>query len=156
MENGLAVLQQRGEKMRDIKFRMWHKQIKQMYNVGMINFEQRFIFIKHSLNYTQSSFAMEEVELMQFTGLHDKNGKEIYEGDVVRKLVWNELKFEAEGDGKDYSYAKVQYIDELASFHLVNKDNKILWELSEDKYNIEVAGNIYENSDLLKGADNIE
>ena len=71
-------------------------------------------------------------------------------GDIVRKLIWNELKFEAEGDGQQYSYAKVQYINELASFHLVNKDDKILWDLADDKYNIEVAGTIYDNLELLK------
>ena len=88
----------------------------------------------------------------QFTGLHDKNGKEIYEGDIVSKETFDDTK----PNYRNISYAKVVWIEELASYHLVNKDEKILWDLAYDKYNIKVSGNIYENSDLLKGADNIE
>lgn len=66
-------------------------------------------------------------------------------GDIVRKEVFNDIKF----DNKAYSYAKIMWIEEFAGFYLVNKNNKILWEVSEDKYNIEVIGNVWENSDLL-------
>lgn len=48
------------------------------------------------------------------------------------------------------SYAKVVYIEEFAGFYLINKNNKILWEVGEDKFNIEVAGNIYDNPELLE------
>lgn len=81
-----------------------------------------------------------------------KNGKEIYEGDIVSKETFDDTK----PNYRSISYAKVVWIKELAGYHLLNKDDKILWDLAYDKYNIEVAGNIYENSDLLKGADNIE
>lgn len=47
------------------------------------------------------------------------------------------------------SYAKVMWIVEFAGFYLVNKNNKILWEVSEDKYNIEVIGDVWDNPDLL-------
>ena len=128
--------------MREIKFRLWND-----YDKKMMNWNE---LLQRNL---PNIFTIPSYQkwLMQYTGLKDKNGKEIYEGDIVKKLIWNELKFEAEGDGQDYSYAKVQYIEELASFHLVNKNNKILWEVGEDKYNIEVAGNIYDNPELLKG-----
>jgi len=42
------------------------------------------------------------------------------------------------------------YIEELAGFYLVNKKNKILWEVSQDKYNIAVVSTIYENPELVK------
>ena len=41
------------------------------------------------------------------------------------------------------------WIEELAEYHLVNKKGKTLWTIGDEKNNIEVCGNIYENSDLL-------
>lgn len=86
----------------------------------------------------------------QYTGLKDIKGQAIYEGDIVKKLIWNELKFESTGDGKDYSYAKVMYIEKLTGFYLVNKENKIRWRVADDINNIEVIGNIYDNKNLLE------
>lgn len=72
--------------MRDIKFRAWHKDIKEMFEVGQITLKKEIWdyqpedrkYIGMSIPY-QPSFI-----LMQYTGLHDKNGKEIYEGDIVK------------------------------------------------------------------------
>ena len=82
---------------REIKFRAWHKDLKKMFKIGQItlekgtwNFEPNDRdFIGMSIPY-QPSFV-----LMQYTGLHDKNGKEIYEGDIIR--IKNSL-IEIEGE----------------------------------------------------------
>ena len=66
---------------REIKFRAWHKDLKKMFKIGQITLEKGIWnfepndrdFIGMSIPY-QPSFV-----LMQYTGLHDKNGKEIYE-----------------------------------------------------------------------------
>ena len=146
--------------MRDIKFRIWDKALKKYMKLkeyqdlhaievetdGTLILSPRYRFMDSMMIQTDA------FDVQQFTGLHDKNEREIYEGDIVSKETFDDTK----PNYRDISYAKVVWIEELASYHLVNKDDKILWNLASDKYNIEVAGNIYENSDLLKGADNIE
>mgnify|MGYP003132010777 CR=1 FL=1 len=82
----------------------------------------------------------EDVELMQYTGLKDKNGKEIYEGDIVRVL-----------SQKDSSTAPVVYHNCQFCFELQDDD------IGNDPYrflsgwkSVEVIGNIHENPELLE------
>ena len=70
-------------------------------------------------------------------------------GDIVSKEVFDDTK----PNYINKSYAKVVYIEELTGFYLVNKSNKILWKVADDKYNIEVVSTIYDNPELLGGED---
>jgi YopX protein len=70
---------------------------------------------------------------MQFTGLNDKNGKEIYEGDIVKN---------GHGNKADIAFGEAEFYCREHGFHF-KRQLRLLVE------NIEVIGNIYENPDLL-------
>ena len=118
--------------MREIKFRAWDKDKEEMFSSDFITLAEFFEFYG-------------KLELMQFTGLKDKNGKEIYEGDVVD--VQNEEQF------------KIEWFEDTASWIGVGvQTGKGRWfenrEMFEREFQIssiksEVIGNIYENPELL-------
>lgn len=117
--------------MREIKFRAWGPNCKTMWN-----WEQTQTLIR------ELGWEGEKI-LMQYTGLKDKNGKEIYEGDVVRcdKREWYRTKL---------CLGRVD-LDELPDYQEeVGWDYELLDMRKTDypKY-WEVIGNIYENGDLL-------
>ena len=125
---------------REIKFRMWHKKSKKMFDVESINFKDRSLNMWNSGMYTLSTFSLDDVILMQYTGLHDKNGKEIYEGDIVKALI----------SGR-WFVGKVIY--EHSGFTIDVMNNK---ELEFGRRGIiehwtEVIGNIHDNPELLGG-----
>jgi uncharacterized phage protein (TIGR01671 family) len=130
--------------MREIKFRVWHKDGRKKPDKWM-----RGPFDLAEFANDQSGYEPENKYwdgygdawvFMQFTGLHDKNGKEIYEGDIIHEYV------EADVDGKvevatDEKFAVEWYCQDLDC-------GWTLFPVSCDGY--EVIGNIYENTELLK------
>lgn len=79
--------------------------------------------------------AVDKETVGQFTGLHDKNGKEIYEGDIVKSFFVDTD--EAGNEIYKYYIIEVKYDEVLCSYKI-------------DKFmNLEVIGNIYENKELL-------
>lgn len=138
---------------REIKFRAYDKDYERMTYFDDEDYLYQCPFIlrleqvfKKDSNYDDyEDFEYKDVtdklELMQYTGLHDKNGKEIYEGDIIE---WTTL------SGKKYRFS-VEYSNKYAQYVSVNtKDVSMEYEPLGDYENIEVIGNIYENSELLE------
>ena len=126
------------------RFRVWHKTWEEMGKVTCIHFDDKQSVISMFCEEEQASSALldDEVIIMQSTGLKDKNGEEIFEGDI--------LKVE---DEVETLYVNVFWDNEHALFMLETKkynDKGALAELFEDNsYPFEVVGNIYQNQELL-------
>jgi len=132
--------------MMEIKFRAWDKDKKEMY----FNFQ---IWSDGK----GETFTGKNWELMQYTGLKDKNRKEIYEGDIVKINTLYSSPRLKKWDENYVIKADVRYVEgckfEAISFTLKGCIRKINnfdgWGLY-DSYNFEVIGNIYENPELIK------
>ena len=123
------------------RFRAWHKTWEEMGKVKRIRFddEGNVTTVLFEGKIFGANEKIEEIELMQSTGLKDKNGKEIFEGDIVdykgRKAVvkWH-------GSYASFIY---RFVDEL-------QERVSEWHpLFLAYYHFEVIGNIYENKELL-------
>lgn len=90
--------------------------------------------------------SIEKVRLMQFTGLVDKEGKEVYEGDIVKAAFM----FDGKPSENPFN-AVIVYNEHIAAFQLSYNS---VGGMSSDEiyfcYQIEVIGNIRENADLMK------
>lgn len=124
--------------MREIKFRFFAHG-KMLYDWELLTHKEWGIQTINNV-LSANTFKMELVKIMQYTGLTDKNGKEIYEGDIVKDLA-----VLPEDEERDY-ISVVEF--KWGSFLIYDKE--------KEKYNtvahstLEVIGNIYENPELLK------
>ena len=127
---------------RKIKFRIWDIENKEMLRVQELDFEPTFYGGRIAIRPDQYNdyFDTEDMILMQYTGLHDKNGKEIYEGDIVKVTYKNETEI-----------FEVRYDEENTCFRMYYKDLKFLDFAIEEVDLYEVIGNIYDNPELLGG-----
>jgi uncharacterized phage protein (TIGR01671 family) len=123
--------------MRQIKFRAWQKHHKQMVKVTRIDFNRNLITADYGEKTVPrfNTFEQDNFILMQYTGFRDKNGTEIYEGDLL---------FDKDELTRPFI---VKWDDEWAQFYVDcgGGSTDFLWKWA----NLEVIGNIYENPDLL-------
>ena len=132
------------------KYRAWYKEWKEMGRVGEIRFDLdgSVSVVLFKGNYLDVSGPREKIVLMQSTGLFDKNGKEIFEGDIIRTNAY----------GCIVGFGEYTYFEDENSptteigFYLSFLNVKPATYAPFDKYywdNCEVIGNIYENELVL-------
>jgi len=139
--------------MRTIKFRAWDKEYENMFHnaypfehlvyVEMFDDDETFQRYKHKMMVVNRKYfyfiIAKDIDLMQFTGVLDKNEKEIYEGDICRlekavyKVYWNDDRWGLEGaKGWDYDSGDYYRGDDINN-----------WD------EFEIIGNLYQNPELM-------
>ncbi|EES48643.1 hypothetical protein FC839_18145 [Clostridium botulinum] len=138
---------------REIKFRAWDKFRLKMYSVSSLVQDANLFSVggvgPHIISKDGNLVLLSEIELMQYTGLKDKNGIEIYEGDIYKNceglimtVIW---KNNSSGFVFEYKFKRI-YQGEI----YIDTNYIRLGDTSSKRWGGEVIGNIYENPNLLK------
>lgn len=147
--------------MREFKFRAWDNDDRKMFKVIRISFEEiwgdddegilmcpfdefakdKDADVRHSTNYI----------LMQYTGLKDKNGREIYEGDLYKFIISHDM-YNPESGHTTFEVVHVKAVtfEDGAFYH----GTHLLSEIIEFDDSFTYVGNIYENPELLEESQN--
>ena len=152
--------------MRSLKFRAWDKITKKYYVVSTLEYADNgelcevwladMLVTDPELN--EACRNPKDVVLEQYTGLKDKNGKEIYEGDIVQTLisgVWTTGSSDAIFGEKMWELVVFWSDDDFGFLFKVigskNQPNRVYDILNQHLGAFEVIGNIHENPELLGG-----
>ena len=124
------------------KFRAWMKSLKWMCDVTNISFDSKLVDICQqgdTERCTEISVEFDEIEFMQSTGLFDRNGTEVFVGDIVKctRGCLHEVYLEKEYGGT--------FIGGMPAIYLKGLSEGYAWTEYE-----EIIGNIYENPELLE------
>ena len=124
------------------RFRAWDKKFKEMVQVDALVFDEQII----KVTYKNGNVAKEDLKnyvLMQSTGLRDKNGKEIFEGDILKVTnlsIWLEVVSFNKNKAMFVSKEVKRKVEETPLYDLFNTDI----------FEVEIIGNIHTNPELAE------
>ena len=128
------------------RYRAWNKATKEMHEVDdivSIDFEKKQIYVKTLFFNQLNHYVFDAVVLMQSTGLRDKNGKEIFEGDILKVTnlsSWLEVVSFNNNKAMFVSKEVKREVEETPLYDLFNTDI----------FEVEIIGNIYTNPELAE------
>ena len=123
------------------RYRAWDKNLKTMYEVDVImsiDFGESEICVKTLFFEQTNRYNFDDIVLMQSTGLRDKNGKEIFEGDILEVNDWLEV--------VSFSEEKAMFVSKGIGF----PETSLYDLLDSDIFTVEIIGNIYTNPKLAE------
>lgn len=150
------------------KFRAWHNELAIMMSIKNMWFQDSCLEELELNDAVKNDYITaypDEIELMQSTGLYDKNGKEIFEGDILKfNDEWEDYCYEGYVDGSTeginfveierettcFTFGKFRTSDSSLLYFM--KDEYLSFEnlITDEDFEFEIIGNIYENPELLE------
>ncbi|WP_415341517.1 YopX family protein [Clostridium perfringens] len=127
---------------RDIKFRAWDRYKERMGEIDKFHLKDKECSLILDNGDKIIHFYYDEIDIMQYTGLKDKNGKEIYEGDILERHGYWPIRIEY-----DKGCLMVRDLDEVRYNNLILNVPICNFESINDW---KVIGNIYENPEVLR------
>ena len=149
--------------MREIKFRVWDKDAERMWDIETWHIADEYVdLIEPGKNIVERFWRKQsEIILMQFTGLHDKNGRKIYEGDLFEHRFGYTVFDDPPHAEMGTEYGVVTFDNGQFVVSTPGWGGRNLYELlllnghlndmpDSDLFTMKAAGNIFENPELLE------
>ena len=149
------------------KYRAWDSAKKEMFKdtFAITESGQVVVVEQESVASSPDYVFVDHLVIMQSTGLKDKNGKEIFEGDILKfNDEWNEYCHEGYVDGSVegvnyvevvkgeacFEFGKTRYPESSLFIHMEDEHLSFAELVNDKDFEFEIIGNVYENPDLLE------